>query len=405
MKSPTENPPALCITGMGRSGTSLVSSMVQSGGLDIGRRLMGPCTGNTKGHFEDLDFYEFHKAILESQGIHNSGHTLQPEILVREQHLLRARELVRTRRQGGHAWGWKDPRSTLFLDFWQQLVPEANFLFLYRPPWDVVDSLFRRGDKSFRSNPCFAVQVWVHYNRLLLAFHERFPARCLCVHSYLAAQSPALLVEALAQQFGLQLRPAEELYEEALLRRSDSSRWASLVRHHFPEAVAVYEELNERAKQGPQGASLAGSPAQFVPVEDWACHDWLDLRVLEENHREGASRLAQAENDLRESQSDLLAARDRGEQLHHQLRQTEADLSQSLSQARAELAQVQAHLAHVQAILSQTQADLARTRDDLAHAEARSYQSRDLLARMETSKFWKLRKAWFRVKGAVRRAG
>ncbi len=291
MGSVTENPMALCITGMSRSGTSLVSSLLHSGGLNIGARLLGAGTGNIKGHFEDMDFYEFHMAVLESQGIHDTGYTLQPEIPVREQQLQRARELVRVRRQGGQPWGWKDPRSTLFLNFWQQLLPEANFLFLYRPPWDVVDSLFRRGDKAFRSNPCFAVQVWIHYNRLLLAFHERFPDRCLCVHSYGAAQSPALLLDALAQKFGLQLRPAGDLYEEALLRRSDSSRWASLLRHHFPEAVAVYEELNERARQGPQGAVLSGLAGQFLSIEDWACYDWLDLRVLEERYRqEGARR-------------------------------------------------------------------------------------------------------------------
>src|SRR6516162_3589755 len=122
MESQTDNPMALCITGMGRSGTSVVSSMLQKGGLDIGQRLLGAGTGNIKGHFEDLDFYEFHIGVLESQGIHPSGFTVQPEILVREQHLLRARELVRDRRRGARPWGWKDPRSTLFLDLWQELV-------------------------------------------------------------------------------------------------------------------------------------------------------------------------------------------------------------------------------------------------------------------------------------------
>ena len=393
---------ALCITGMGRSGTSLVSSMLQSAGLDIGQRLLGAGTGNIKGHFEDLDFYEFHVAVLESQEIHPSGFTLQAESAIREPHLLHARELVRARRQGARPWGWKDPRSTLFLDFWQQSLPEANFLFLFRPPWDVVDSLFRRGDQVFRANPCFAVRVWIHYNRLLLAFHDRFPARCLCAHSYPAAQTPAVLREALAQQFGLRLGAAAELYDEALLRRSDSSRWASLVRHHFPEAVEVYDELNERARQGPQGAALAGPAGQFLPVEDWACQDWLDRRVLEAQHR---SRLEQLEKELTQTQADLLVARAPEEQLHGQFRQTEAALERTevnLSETRAELAQIQARLVHAQATLSQTQADLSQARDDLARAEARSCASRELLARMESSKFWKLRKAWFRVRAVVR---
>jgi hypothetical protein len=371
--------------------------MLQSGGLDIGRRLLGAGTGNVKGHFEDLDFYEFHIGVLESQGIHPSGFTLRAEIAVREQHLSRARELVQARRRGGRPWGWKDPRSTLFLDFWQRLLPEANFLFLYRPPWDVVDSLFRRGDQLFRANPCFAVQVWTHYYRLLLAFHDHFPARCLCAHSYAAAQTPAVLREALAQKFGLRLGAAGELYDEALLRRCDSSRWASLLRHHFPEAVDLYDQLNERAGQGPHGAALAGPAGQFLPVEDWACHDWLDRRVLEGQHR---TRLEQLEKELGQARTDLLAARADGEQLYGQLRQTGA----TLAQAERDLSEARAHRSQAQAILSQTRADLAQTRDDLARAEARSRESREMLARMEGSKFWKLRKAWFRVKELVRRA-
>jgi hypothetical protein len=210
------------------------------------------------------------------------------------------------------------------------------------------------------------------------------------------------LLEALSQKFDLKLGTTGELYEESLLRRSESSRWASLLQHHFPEAAALYDQLNERAGQGPQGAALAGPAGQFLPVEDWALHDWLDRRVLEVRHR---SRLEQLGRELSQAQADLLAARALGEQLQCQLRQTEAVLSQtraSLSQAGAELAQAQSHLLQTQAILSQTQADLARARDDLVLAEARSHQSRELVSNMESSKFWKLRKVWFRVKGAAR---
>jgi hypothetical protein len=379
MESQTGNPMALCITGMGRSGTSLVSSLLQSGGLNIGKRLMGAGTGNVKGHFEDLDFYEFHVEVFESQGIHSSGFTVQPEIPVREQHLLRARELIRDRRRRPGPWGWKDPRSTLFLDFWQQLLPEANFLFLYRPPWDVVDSLFRRGDPVFRSNPCFAVKVWIHYNRLLLAFYDRFPNRCLVAHSYRAAQSPSLLLEALSKKFGLKLGNAGDLFEESLLRHRDSSRWASLLQHHFPEAADLYEALNERARKETPDASLAGQAGQFVPLEDWAFHDWLDLRALEGRDREERTLLEQSEKALSMAHTNLVAARDREEQLQSQLRQTEA----ALSQARGELAQAQAHLLQAQAILARTQADLSQ---------------------VESSKFWKLREVWFRFKGTMRRA-
>jgi septal ring factor EnvC (AmiA/AmiB activator) len=111
------------------------------------------------------------------------------------------------------------------------------------------------------------------------------------------------------------------------------------------------------------------------------------------------------EKELSQTQSDLLAARAHGGQLHGQLRQTEAALERTevnLSGTRAELAQIQASLVHAQAILSQIRADLSQARDDLARAEARSCETRKLLAGMESSKFWKLRKAWFRVRAVVR---
>jgi len=166
--------------------------------------------------------------------------------------------------------------------------------------------------------------------------------------------------------------------------------------------VDLYDQLNVRAGQGPHGAALAGPAGQFLPVEDWACQDWLDRRVLEAQHR---SRLEQLEKELTQTQADLLVARAPEEQLHGQFRQTEAALERTevnLSETRAELAQIQARLVHAQATLSQTQADLSQARDDLARAEARSCASRELLARMESSKFWKLRKAWFRVRAVVR---
>ena len=184
METEASVPTALCIVGMHRSGTSVVSSLLQSGGLDIGQRLLKAGVGNIKGHFEDLDFFQLHVQILKSQGIHSTGFTLQREIPIDEQHILRARALIAERRRRGVPWGWKDPRSTLFLDFWQQMIPEINFLLLYRCPCDVVDSFSRRGDKAFRSNLGFAVEIWSHYNRLLLDFHDRFPEHCLFVNSY-----------------------------------------------------------------------------------------------------------------------------------------------------------------------------------------------------------------------------
>src|SRR4051794_10400370 len=61
-------PPCFAITGHHRSGTSLIASMLQTGGLDIGSRLFGPSEANKPGHFEDMDFLNFHVDALRAQG-------------------------------------------------------------------------------------------------------------------------------------------------------------------------------------------------------------------------------------------------------------------------------------------------------------------------------------------------
>ncbi|MEM7034937.1 MAG: chromosome partitioning protein ParA, partial [Chloroflexota bacterium] len=56
------------ITGMHRSGTSLVANVLQQGGLNIGQNLLGPGHGNLRGHFEDQDFFHFHDSVLNRMG-------------------------------------------------------------------------------------------------------------------------------------------------------------------------------------------------------------------------------------------------------------------------------------------------------------------------------------------------
>ena len=71
------NHSVLIITGMHRSGTSLTTSLLQSAGVHIGDRLMNGGNGNTKGHFEDLDFVDLHRQSLEQQGISREGWTVK----------------------------------------------------------------------------------------------------------------------------------------------------------------------------------------------------------------------------------------------------------------------------------------------------------------------------------------
>jgi len=44
-------------------------------------------------------------------------------------------------------WGWKDPRNTFTLDVWSKIFPNAKILHIYRNPIDVAVSLKKRREK------------------------------------------------------------------------------------------------------------------------------------------------------------------------------------------------------------------------------------------------------------------
>jgi Sulfotransferase family len=300
-------PPCFCIAGHHRSGTSMIAAMLQSAGLDIGSRLMGAYEGNLRGHFEDLDFYDFHVAVLTALGLGTEGYVLEPSLRVDEEFTARAQALVQARRETGRPWGWKDPRSTLFLNFWAELIPEARFLLLFRAPWEVADSMFRRGDAAFRQEPSLIVKVWLIYNRAMMDFYARFPQRCVLVESHAAAIAPHRLIEAVAAKFGDKFGPVEDLFDKDLFRHDSMTHPRWVFEHFYPEAVELYAELRAGATlsfSAPQ--EPATSSSEGANADQWPLKHWLDCRVLEKSIEATRSELEQARAEINRLQGELV---------------------------------------------------------------------------------------------------
>lgn len=163
----------LVITGMHRSGTSLIAAVLQEAGVYLGDELIGADTGNIRGHFEDVDFVQFHQTVLRSQNLDIDGWMIQPNKHILPEYVTVAKTLI-IRKSQRNLWGWKDPRTTLFLNFWQTLIPQAKFIFVYRSPWEVVDSLYRRGtDELIQNQPQIAVETWICQDWLKIRNLER----------------------------------------------------------------------------------------------------------------------------------------------------------------------------------------------------------------------------------------
>lgn len=237
----------LIVGGMHRSGTSLTASLFASAGIDLGPELLGASPSNPLGHFEDVGFYEFHRRALVAQGIVSEGYTATSHATVPAALEPEARELVAARQRRGVAWGWKDPRTTLFLDFWKATLPEARCVFVFRRPWEVADSLFRRGDQTFALNPSFAFDVWTHYNRLILDFARRHPTTCMVFEISQIIADPEAALAAVRSRLDVPLQSPGRRFREAMFSSKPGAAHADVVRATAPEAWRTYLALRDLA--------------------------------------------------------------------------------------------------------------------------------------------------------------
>ncbi|SFW33900.1 Sulfotransferase family protein [Chitinophaga sancti] len=159
----------LVITGMHRSGTSLITQWLQKCGLHIGDQFLGAGIGNTDGHFEDIDFVEAHRGILREltgndEGLlHPGDHCLHAE----QRQLLDT--LLNNKNAARAQWGWKDPRTCLFLDTYRELLPGANYLVILRDYRSVVSSLlsrrFKKSDHKYAMKGGLPLLIWKYFKK------------------------------------------------------------------------------------------------------------------------------------------------------------------------------------------------------------------------------------------------
>jgi len=184
------NSKIVMILGMHRSGTSLLANWLHHCGLNLGEEYISLKAGNEKGHFEDLEMYNLHRNILKANGTDYLVHNKQ-KLIVSEQYFQQAKRIVEKRNNTYDLWGWKEPRTCLFLDKWHELVPDAKVIITFRHYNEVIDSLARRQviAEKIRTNKLLGyynvftqkkywkpdnlsklLNTWIHYNSAILKY-------------------------------------------------------------------------------------------------------------------------------------------------------------------------------------------------------------------------------------------
>ena len=182
--------PTVIVTGMHSSGTRLVAAMLSALSVRMGDHLRTAESRKEAGRFEDEKFVRFHRRVLaeacvgDEPGYPDWGWTESERLDTQRFNEFRneAEHLLMTRAHESEASGWEDPRATLFLNDWDELIEEPRYVLVYGFPWDVAESMQWLWIEEFLKEPEYAYRMWNFYNTRLRDFYVKHADRCLLVN-------------------------------------------------------------------------------------------------------------------------------------------------------------------------------------------------------------------------------
>ena len=120
----------IIVTGVGRSGTSVIAGILHHLGVYMGEEFIPANKSNLTGYWEDKEFIKLNAHLLEYQ-------------ITIELWYKKISELVSKRQALGEKWGFKDPSITNLLNFYVQLFPNALYINCTRDKDEIIESLQR----------------------------------------------------------------------------------------------------------------------------------------------------------------------------------------------------------------------------------------------------------------------
>ena len=139
------------VLGMHRSGTSMVSGVLERLGVDMGEDQPGRQISNPLGHFEDGDFLVLNNKILSlAGGAWDDPPALAQIMSLSETLIGEIQFLVSSRRKSNKEglWGWKDPRTSLTINLYLPYLKNPFIVWCQRDPEEVARSLEKRNNLS-----------------------------------------------------------------------------------------------------------------------------------------------------------------------------------------------------------------------------------------------------------------
>lgn len=268
-----------------------MASLLAALSIDIGDHLLPADSHNQLGYFEDTGFLRFHQRVLsqlcdtKEPGHSDWGWTESENLDVSRFSAFRdqAQRLIGARTHKTGPWGWKDPRTTLFLDFWDSLLEEARYVLVYRFPWDVADSMQRLEAEVFLRHPEYAYRIWTFYNSKLRDFYQEHSDKCLLVSINALKENIDGFVNLLSDKLGLTTHASrlEEVFQEHLFKTiGGQDPLIDLVAGTHPDCARLLSELDEMADISGAGLWQARPVRSRLSRPDATDKETIDVSVV-----------------------------------------------------------------------------------------------------------------------------
>ncbi len=354
----------IAITGMHRSGTSMITRALHDSGLHLigagAEDLIDAAEDNPEGFWENKAIVACNDELLEATGgSWDNPPDLPPGAVddPRVMHVNDASSAALAALSEHDHWGFKDPRTCLTAGYWLDLQPDLRFVICVRHPLEVALSLKRRNQNSYS----LGLALWERYYATVLDLVP--PERRIVTHYDTFFVDPAGEIERLCAFAGLDPAPPRV--------RTD-------LRHHTIQVSLVdagvssslrslYADLCRQAgvALGPEPASDEGRVRRLV----------LDGAVAQrhaDQRQDAVDRLQERERELRDTYAAReIALAQRVRELEQQmLRERNAAEAQHRERIRDLETQYTARLERLQAEAMQTMQGLTEsvTRTDAAVA-------------------------------------
>jgi GT2 family glycosyltransferase/glycosyltransferase involved in cell wall biosynthesis len=349
----------------------MLTRLLHACGLYLGPKeeLMPAQADNPDGFWEHLGFVALNDELLSELG---GAWDLPPKVDEDfsdprlEPVRMKARLLIEKFNSAG-AWGWKDPRNSLTLPFWQERLPGMKTLIMVRNPLEVAYSMKERNGTSYS----FGLRLWEIYNRRVIEMASE--RNRLITHYDLFFQDPETELRRIAEFIGL---PDAEVHGVAALVKKRRRHTRFTVEHLIdarvaPEVIELYRALTAETSEI-QGSKLRTAGAQHVAKLDES--DLLAGSVTRLNAfvPERAARIEQLYQEL------LAQAEARHKS---QVEELSAHIGQEEARHKSQVEELSAHIDRTNAQLERTNNLLREKSISLSESEAHEEELRNRLRR------------------------